>query len=171
MAFVMKQQVKSADLKVGLFITKSPEAAVYEVKELGTHVKICKIGESLTLGASNDVFDREIWFLAEDDAPQVMTNKPEETKSEEKKPEEKKEEPKVSTPILIKRKSVVSSNLLSEGYDPTSETLELEFKGGGVYRYSNVPAVIYDRFTKAQSKGNFVHSFIKNKYDCKKTTH
>lgn len=39
----------------------------------------------------------------------------------------------------MNRKSVTSSNIASIGYDETSETLEIEFKNGGVYQYFDVP--------------------------------
>ena len=36
------------------------------------------------------------------------------------------------------RKSVTSSNISSIGYSPETQTLEIEFKGGGVYTYHDV---------------------------------
>ena len=42
------------------------------------------------------------------------------------------------------RQSVSSSNIVSVGYDPTSETLEVEFQSGGVYQYYNVGQSTYD---------------------------
>ena len=43
----------------------------------------------------------------------------------------------------MERQSVSSSNLASVGYDPNSETLEIEFKGGTIYRYFNVPSFVH----------------------------
>ena len=40
----------------------------------------------------------------------------------------------------MKRTSVKSSNILSVGHDPETNTLEIEFKGGGVYSYDGVSA-------------------------------
>jgi len=37
------------------------------------------------------------------------------------------------------RMSVSSSNISSVGYDPKTQTLEVEFHNGGVYQYFNVP--------------------------------
>ena len=38
----------------------------------------------------------------------------------------------------MQRDYVSSSNIVSVGYDPASETLEIEFQSGAVYQYYNV---------------------------------
>ena len=53
------------------------------------------------------------------------------------------------------RQSVVSSNLAEVGYDPDLETLEVQFKSGGIYQYFNVPAFMYERLMSANSLGRF----------------
>lgn len=60
------------------------------------------------------------------------------------------------------RDAVSSSNILSAGYDPESETLEIEFLGGAVYQYYNVNDHLYEQFKLAPSKGQFFHMYIKN---------
>jgi len=60
------------------------------------------------------------------------------------------------------RDAVFSSNIVSAGYDPASETLELEFKDGAVYQYYNVSAHLYEQFLMAPSKGQFFHANIRN---------
>ena len=60
------------------------------------------------------------------------------------------------------RDAVSSSNIMSAGYDPDSETLEIEFKGGAVYQYYNVSQHLYDEFQSAPSKGQFFHIYIKD---------
>lgn len=67
----------------------------------------------------------------------------------------------------MEREPVNSSNLVSVGYDPSSETLEVEFKGG-VYEYYNVPQFMYDRLMEAGSIGTFFNAEIKNNYACAK---
>jgi len=62
------------------------------------------------------------------------------------------------------REQVTSSTILSIGYDAASETLEVEFKNGGVYQYYNVPAVIHQQFMESGSKGQFHHANIKNAF-------
>lgn len=60
------------------------------------------------------------------------------------------------------RDAVTSSNIISAGYDPTSETLEIEFKDGSVYQYYNVSEHLYEQFQSASSKGQFFNIYIKN---------
>ena len=62
------------------------------------------------------------------------------------------------------RTPVVSSNLRSVGYDPSSKTLEIEFNSGGVYQYHNVPQTIYEQLMMASSHGKFFHALIRNVY-------
>jgi hypothetical protein len=65
----------------------------------------------------------------------------------------------------MERESVSSSNIASIGYDPASETLEVEFlKTGRVYQYYNVPQFMYDRLRQAPSVGVFFNAEIKNAY-------
>ena len=58
-------------------------------------------------------------------------------------------------PIL--RVSVVSSNLVSIGYDAPTRTLAVEFKGGAVYHYGDVPVELFDALMGAESKGRLLH--------------
>jgi hypothetical protein len=62
------------------------------------------------------------------------------------------------------RQSVVSSNLAEVGYDPDLETLEVQFKSGGIYQYFNVPAFMYERLMSADSLGRFFNTEIKGHY-------
>ncbi|TBX34681.1 KTSC domain-containing protein, partial [Rahnella victoriana] len=43
----------------------------------------------------------------------------------------------------MQRVNVVSSNILSIGYDPNTDTLEIEFLNGGIYEYYNVSQDIH----------------------------
>lgn len=67
----------------------------------------------------------------------------------------------------MEREPVNSSSLISVGYNPGSETLEVEFKAG-VYEYYNVPQFMYDRLMEAGSIGTFFNAEIKNSYVCAK---
>ena len=60
----------------------------------------------------------------------------------------------------MQRQSVNSSNLVSVGYDPTSDTLEIEFKNGTIYRYFNVPPFEHERLMSASSHGIYFNSNI-----------
>ena len=64
----------------------------------------------------------------------------------------------------MERDYVASSNLASIGYDPTTETLEVEFLNGSIYQYYNVPQNIYDHLMQEPSKGRFLNTYIKNAY-------
>ncbi len=64
----------------------------------------------------------------------------------------------------MERYSVASSNISSVGYDPATETLEIEFLSGAIYQYYNVPQNIYDQLMQAGSKGRFLNTYIKNAY-------
>lgn len=66
----------------------------------------------------------------------------------------------------MEREMVASSTLLSIGYEPESNTLEVEFKNGGLYQYYNVPDAIYQQFMASDSKGKFLHAYIKPAYPC-----
>lgn len=66
----------------------------------------------------------------------------------------------------MERHIVDSSTILSIGYEPANETLEVEFKNGGIYQYYNVPTPIYDQFMASESKGKFLHAYIKPAYSC-----
>lgn len=68
----------------------------------------------------------------------------------------------------LNRIHVVSSNLVSVGYDPNTMTLEIEFHDGGVYQYSNVPQSIYDGLMSAPSKGSYHHRYIRESYHYKR---
>lgn len=64
------------------------------------------------------------------------------------------------------RQPVSSSSVASVGYDPDSETLEVEFlKNRFVYQYYNVPQAIYEQMMGG-SIGQFVNANIKNVYAC-----
>jgi hypothetical protein len=66
------------------------------------------------------------------------------------------------------RETVSSSNLVSVGYDPQSETLEVEFTISGVYQYFNVPPFMWERLMSADSVGRFFNLEIRNAYPCAK---
>jgi DNA helicase HerA-like ATPase len=66
----------------------------------------------------------------------------------------------------MERELVDSSTVLSIGYEPTTNTLEVEFKSGGLYQYYNVPEPIYEELMASNSKGKFLHEYIKPAYPC-----
>ena len=59
-------------------------------------------------------------------------------------------------------KKVKSSNIDSVGYE--NENLYIQYQSGAIYKYKNVPKVIYESLMDSDSKGRFMNSEIKNKY-------
>jgi len=68
----------------------------------------------------------------------------------------------------MERERVDSSSLSSVGYDPGSETLEVEFRNGGVYRYLEVPEGEWRSLQSAESKGSYLNTHIKPSYRYRK---
>jgi hypothetical protein len=66
--------------------------------------------------------------------------------------------------LPIERQPVVSSDIASIGYEAESETLEIEFKATGVYRYFSVPKTVAEEFQRTPSPGKFFLQNIKGKY-------
>ena len=60
--------------------------------------------------------------------------------------------------------NVPSSLVRAVGYDEPAETLEVEFQNGRVYQYYGVPEQMHSQFMAAQSKGQFLNTYIKNQY-------
>lgn len=59
---------------------------------------------------------------------------------------------------------VTSSSIRYVAYDRDSETLELAFRHGGVYEYSAVPSPVFRDFLRAESKGRYFLSRIRDQY-------
>jgi hypothetical protein len=64
----------------------------------------------------------------------------------------------------MNRIPVVSSNVSSVGYDPATQTLEVEFSNGNVYQYFDVPEPVYQQLIQAASLGTFLSGNIKGSY-------
>jgi hypothetical protein len=59
---------------------------------------------------------------------------------------------------------VQSSVISSVEYDAKGKTLEVEFRTGRVYQYSNVPQRVFDDLTRAPSVGAFFNREIRDRY-------
>ena len=68
----------------------------------------------------------------------------------------------------MEREKVISSNIAAVGYLDDSNSLEVEFTNGSVYRYSGVPDQVYRDLLKANSIGKFFNINIKNKFSFEK---
>lgn len=68
----------------------------------------------------------------------------------------------------MKRKEVVSTNIVSIGYDETVNTLEIEYKAGSIYAYYQVPQNLHQELLESTSFGRFLDREIKEKFNSKK---
>lgn len=64
----------------------------------------------------------------------------------------------------MNRSPVTSSNLESIGYDPDSQTLEIEFKDGHVYQYFDVQPSMYQALMAATAHGKFFAAEVRGRY-------
>lgn len=61
----------------------------------------------------------------------------------------------------MQRKRVMSSNLVSVGYDLERSILEVEFLNGTVYQYFNVPQRVYTELMNVTSHGSYLDTNVK----------
>lgn len=64
----------------------------------------------------------------------------------------------------MNRSAVTSSSLAQIGYNPETETLEIQFLNATLYQYFNVPADEYHALMTAPSRGAFLNRCIKGRY-------
>ena len=64
----------------------------------------------------------------------------------------------------MERAAVRSKEIAIVGYEDETQTLEIAFRNGGVYRYTQVPRDIYDRLMSAESLGVYFEQNVKNKF-------
>ena len=57
-----------------------------------------------------------------------------------------------------------SSNLSRIRYDENTNTLEIEFQGGRIYQYFDVPVQIFEGLKSASSHGQFFSENIKGHF-------
>lgn len=63
----------------------------------------------------------------------------------------------------MNRTHVSSSNIASIGYDPGTQTLEVEFLDGSVYQYHNVSLSVYESLMSASSHGHYLDTYVKKR--------
>jgi hypothetical protein len=64
----------------------------------------------------------------------------------------------------MKRRPLGSSVLTAAGYDPDHQALELVFANGRIYRYTQVPELVYRRLLRAPSAGVYFNTEIRDRY-------
>lgn len=60
------------------------------------------------------------------------------------------------------RTPVSSKNLASVGYESISMVLEIEFVGGRIYQYFDVPESEFQQLMRAESHGKYFNANIRN---------
>ena len=65
---------------------------------------------------------------------------------------------------MIKRYPLESSVIQSAGYDAPTYTLAIEFTGGALYHYFDVPKTISAGLMSAESHGKFFNEHIRDVY-------
>jgi lysyl-tRNA synthetase class 2 len=65
---------------------------------------------------------------------------------------------------MVERKVKSSEMIKSIGFEAAENILKLTFTNGVIFTYADVPRKVYEKFTKAESKGKFFHAEIKNNY-------
>jgi len=68
----------------------------------------------------------------------------------------------------MERIEVASSNVASIGYDPDARILDVEFNGGTVYRYHEVPSDVHSELMRADSIGRHLNRFVKGVFRCER---
>ena len=68
----------------------------------------------------------------------------------------------------MQRKSVNSSTIRSVGYEPNSQTLEIEFTSGSIYQYSQVSPEIHRKLMAAPTIGSFFKNNIEDEFTAKR---
>jgi hypothetical protein len=59
---------------------------------------------------------------------------------------------------------IVSSMIASAGYDPDTRVMEIEFRSGKTYTFSEVPPHVYENLLASDSPGRYFNQSIKNNY-------
>jgi len=68
----------------------------------------------------------------------------------------------------MERKRVNSSKIRAVGYDPKSQTLEVEFSDGRLLAYSGVSPEVHRQFMAAPSATSFFEAKIDENYSSKR---
>jgi len=68
----------------------------------------------------------------------------------------------------MERTKVDSNTILSIGYEPDAELLELEFTSGDIYDYHKVQPYLYLGLTSSNLKDVYFNKYIRDKYPVEK---
>lgn len=65
----------------------------------------------------------------------------------------------------MERLPIDSSNIVSAGYNPVMQILEIEFKGGVVWQYAGFPENMWYEFLSAPSQGKYFFAQIRPRFN------
>jgi hypothetical protein len=68
----------------------------------------------------------------------------------------------------MRRARIQSSSLESVGYEAASRTLEVEFAGGAIYQFLEVPEAEMVKLMRARSRGTYLNRHIKPCFLCRR---
>ena len=64
--------------------------------------------------------------------------------------------------------TVKSSVITNAWYKPSIASLVIDYQNGSSYEYINVPYFVFEGLRSAESKGNFINTHLKTKFEFKK---
>jgi hypothetical protein len=68
----------------------------------------------------------------------------------------------------MERKKVNSDKIRSVGYEPSSQTLEVELSDGSIWQYTRVPSEVHRRLLAAPTMGSYYRDNIEEDYTRKR---
>ncbi|MBK8019587.1 MAG: KTSC domain-containing protein [Betaproteobacteria bacterium] len=68
----------------------------------------------------------------------------------------------------MERKRLSATQIRSVGYDPASQTLEVEFPSGSIVQYSRVSPEVYRRLMAAPSPGSYFRDNIEESFTARR---
>ena len=71
---------------------------------------------------------------------------------------------------MVRMQKFVSEGIEAAGYEARSRTLAVQFKGGQIYEYKNVPSTVFNDFLNSSSKGGFVNTIVKPHFKYERIT-
>jgi hypothetical protein len=66
------------------------------------------------------------------------------------------------------RQLITSTGLKSVAYDAIAHVLEVELPDGPVFRYFDVPQLVYETLMSAPSKGSYFNDNVVTKFECRR---
>ena len=70
----------------------------------------------------------------------------------------------------MERVPVESNSLRSVGYEAATQTLEVEFTNGRIYRYAEVPPQTHDWLMRSKGKGGYFNRMVRDRYAMRDVT-